>query len=211
MIDYIIIPFLCHIGPYWSLCYIFYLLDRKYLDNNHINWKQYNKAAFGSLMNQITIYLPMLYLTEPYYISAVNRSTNDTVIFSVIKIFCIINFANLLFYLVHRLLHTKYLFRWIHYIHHEFIEPIAVASLYAHPMEHLFANTLAFFIPFFIIGSTYIWSLIFIIMGTIITILSHANYKIISSHNDHIVHHKLFKYNFGFGGYIDIIFNTYKE
>ena len=98
----------------------------------------------------------------------------------------------------------------IHYIHHEFIEPISVASLYAHPIEHLFANTLAFFIPFFLIGTTYICSLIFIIIGTTITILSHTNYRVISNKNDHIIHHKLFKYNFGFGGYIDKLFSTYK-
>ncbi len=211
MIDYILTPFLCHFVPYWSLCYIFYLLDLKYLDSNHINWTKYSKAAIGSLINQFTIYLPMLYITEPYYINAVNNSVADSNIVSIIKIFCIINFANLLFYIVHRLLHTTVLFNMIHYMHHQFIEPIAVASLYAHPIEHLFANTLAFFIPFFLIGTTYICSLIFIIIGTTITILSHVNYNIIFSYNDHIVHHRLFKYNFGFGGYIDKIFNTWKD
>jgi methylsterol monooxygenase len=210
MLNYIIIPFLCHFIPYWTLCYRFYLLDYKYLDKNHVNWARYSKAIKGSLINQLTIHLPTLYFTESLYENAVIKSIDDTYLVSFIKIFCIINFTNILFYIIHKLLHTRILFNFIHYKHHEFIEPIAPASIYAHWIEHLLTNTLAFLIPFYLIGINYIYSLILIVLGTTSAILSHVPYKIKSNHNAHLLHHKLYKYNYGFGGYLDKLLKTYK-
>jgi len=209
MLYYTIIPFCTHFITYWSSCYIFYLLDLKYLDKNHINWSKYQNAIKTSLINQFTISLPTLYFIEDYTIIAINKSINDSYFFTFNKILLIINMSNMLFYIFHRLLHTKFFYNIIHYKHHEFIEPIAVASLYSHPFEHLFANTLSFLIPFIIVGIPYYTMLILTSLGTFITVTSHANYKVISNHNDHLIHHKLYKYNYGFGGYLDKILSTY--
>ena len=47
----------------------------------------------------------------------------------------------LLFYIVHRMLHHPKLY-WIHKHHHEYNITITLAAQYAHPLEHLLANTL---------------------------------------------------------------------
>jgi sterol desaturase/sphingolipid hydroxylase (fatty acid hydroxylase superfamily) len=48
-----------------------------------------------------------------------------------------------LFYWIHRLLHTRYLYNQIHRKHHQFKTPIGLMSEYAHPIEGIFG----FFLP----------------------------------------------------------------
>jgi sterol desaturase/sphingolipid hydroxylase (fatty acid hydroxylase superfamily) len=209
MFYYTLIPFGVHMITYWSLGFIFYLLDLKYLDASSNNWKKYNNAISTSLFNQFFITLPTLYFLNSHIKKSIETSTNDTIPIIGMKLFLIINISNIIFYLLHRLLHYNKAYKYIHSIHHEFVEPVAVAAFYAHPIEHLFANTLSFLIPFIIFGTTYNVMIILIVIGTIQTILAHSTY--ISKSNDHIIHHKKYKYNFGFSGYIDRIFQTYTK
>ena len=44
-------------------------------------------------------------------------------------------------------------------------------------------------------------------LGTIVSVLAHVKYIFLK--NDHLLHHKLYKYNFVFGGYMDKIFGTH--
>jgi methylsterol monooxygenase len=53
---------------------------------------------------------------------------------------CCIVVSEVLFYAGHRLLHVPWMYRHIHYVHHSFSAPIAIASIYAHPLEFLLAN-----------------------------------------------------------------------
>jgi sterol desaturase/sphingolipid hydroxylase (fatty acid hydroxylase superfamily) len=48
-----------------------------------------------------------------------------------------------LFYWAHRLLHHPRLYKYVHKQHHEFVQPIGLATEYAHLVEDLFCNTLA--------------------------------------------------------------------
>ena len=48
--------------------------------------------------------------------------------------------SDVIFFALHRLAHTKWLYRHVHRVHHEFDSPIPESSLYAHPLEHLLVN-----------------------------------------------------------------------
>jgi sterol desaturase/sphingolipid hydroxylase (fatty acid hydroxylase superfamily) len=208
-IDYVFIPFLVHLFSYWSLCSIFYVIDYFRLQETHQNWNRYKLAATTSFKNQLYISLPTLYAVSDRIQIVIESSVNDSLLLSIWKIFLIINASNLFFYWSHRLLHIPFMFRYIHSKHHEFIEPIGVAALYAHPFEHFLSNTFSFLFPFLYIGCNYYIMLVLLSTASIITVLSHTRY--VTLFNDHLIHHQLFKYNFGFGGYIDKLFGTYNS
>ena len=204
-IDYVFIPFLVHLSSYWSVCGIFYLKDR--LFKKGYNWSAYKSAAVTSIKNQFYISLPTLYITSGRIQKVIEASVDDTFITCISKLFLIINISNLFFYWSHRFLHIPFMFRYVHYKHHEFIEPIGVAALYAHPIEHFISNTLSFILPFLYVGCNYYIMLMLLACATMITVLYHTKYFFIF--NDHLIHHQLFKYNYGFGGYLDKMFGTY--
>jgi len=210
MINILYYCFIIHFITYWIFSFISYLLDLKYLDPGHRNWSRYKKAVCNVLLNQLFILIPTIYLLKDKILDSVAKSESDSLFYTIIKIIFIGFFANLLFYTTHYILHTRIAFKLIHYKHHEFIEPIVVGSMYSHPIEYLVSNVLAFLIPFIFFGTNSITLLILIFVSTLFTLHAHCQYKLNGMKNDHLIHHKLFKYNYGFGSYLDIVLNTYK-
>ena len=205
-IDYVFIPFVVHLASYWSTCAVFYLKDR--LFEKGYNWSAYQSAAITSLKNQFYISLPTLYITSGRVQKIIEASADDDMVACALKLFLIINISNLFFYWSHRLLHVPFVFRHVHYKHHEFIEPIGVAALYAHPFEHFISNTLSFILPFLYVGCNYYIMLMMLAGASMSTVLYHTKYFFIF--NDHLIHHQLFRCNYGFGGYVDKMFGTYR-
>lgn len=204
---YVIYPFVIHLLAYWISSTFFIYLDKIYSTYATIGYEKYIRAIKNSLSNQFLITLPILYLLHSNIKYAVIKSENDNLLMSFIKLFIIGNISNLIFYCIHRLLHTKLFYKYIHYKHHEYIIPIAPAALYSHPLEHIICNNLAFMIPYILIGLRYDFLLLSIILGSINTTFSHTKY-IESINMNHYIHHKKFNYNYGFGTTLDKIFRT---
>jgi sterol desaturase/sphingolipid hydroxylase (fatty acid hydroxylase superfamily) len=116
--------------------------------------------------------------------------------------------SNIAFYTIHRILHQPIFYKLIHHVHHEYIEPVGPSALYAHPIEFIFSNNLAFLIPFCIFGTRYYIALGMIFFGSFMTVSAHVNHKIKFFGDNHLYHHKKFNYNFGFGSYLDKLLNT---
>ncbi|KAI8829806.1 hypothetical protein BJ741DRAFT_581860 [Chytriomyces cf. hyalinus JEL632] len=68
------------------------------------------------------------------------------------------------FYGAHYLFHHPSIYKHFHKIHHEFTAPMAIASTYAHPLEHVVANVLPIAVGPFILRSHILVAFCFTIM-----------------------------------------------
>lgn len=205
-IDYVLIPFIFHFSFYWFAVGLTYIVDYFRLPKDHPNWSRYGLAAKVSLRNQCTIGLPNLYLLRNQIEYSVQTAESRMYIVQFIELILLINVANLFFYWSHRLLHVSFFFRHIHAQHHEFMEPIGVAAMYAHPVEHLISNTLSFLLPLLLFSCGYRMMLALLSVASFTTVLYHT--RSFEFFSDHLVHHQRFKTNFGFGRYLDEWFGT---
>jgi sterol desaturase/sphingolipid hydroxylase (fatty acid hydroxylase superfamily) len=67
-------------------------------------------------------------------------------------LFCMF-IEDFLFYLSHRLLHTKYFYSKIHKFHHEYVETVAISATYSHFLEYILGNILPSSVAPLILGT----------------------------------------------------------
>lgn len=116
-------------------------------------------------------------------------------------------------YFIHRALHTKWLYRHVHKLHHSWTAPVAIVNTYEHPLEHLLQN----------IGSTVVGPVLsgmatvggthpamllsWVLLTRIHTAAGHCGYWT-EDLGAHDLHHEKFSVNFGATGVLDFLFGT---
>ncbi len=193
------ILFTIHFICYWFMV-ILYDIDSLIILSNSVK---------NSLKNQILCTLPMCHLFFYNYTIEYNNFQ------SILGLLVLIITGDIYFYISHRPMHTKLLWKF-HKTHHQ--GNICVSkSLDADLFEHLVGNLGSFAVGIllfqyygfiFNIYVLYLWSAI----TTISVCISHSNSKCYLDNNVHLLHHKLLKYNFGTGFYIiDRVCNSHKS
>jgi sterol desaturase/sphingolipid hydroxylase (fatty acid hydroxylase superfamily) len=108
------------------------------------------------------------------------------------------------FYCIHRLIHTPFLYKWVHSVHHNSVNPSPWSSLSMHPVEHLLYLSTAFY--HLIIPSNPVLALYQLHYAAFGAIPGHVgfhyveigeNTKIGSHAYAHHLHHKYFEVNDG--------------
>jgi len=117
------------------------------------------------------------------------------------------------FYIGHRILHTKWLYKHVHKVHHEFKAPIGLVSEYATPFEYMMTNILPGYIGPAVLKSHLLSAWVWLTGGLIFTSFHHSGYVFpFYPFNEwtmmHDYHHYAFYSNFGVVGFMDWICNT---
>ncbi|MEC9464526.1 MAG: sterol desaturase family protein, partial [Myxococcota bacterium] len=116
----------------------------------------------------------------------------------------------ILFYVVHRALHHKYLYARIHKVHHEYKESIAITTHYVHYLEHIFGNLMPIFAGALIVGAHPLTILAWIGLAVTNALHSHSGYNFPwqawSVHHDY--HHFRIRGNYGVLGLLDWLLAT---
>lgn len=100
------------------------------------------------------------------------------------------------FYFLHRLFHTKQLYRF-HKVHHDYSYTFGMGAIYAHPIDFIVTNLFPVSFPIFWFNIPYYHTTIITIFSTCYTIIiSHGGFKI-NAGKGHLIHHVKRRYNYG--------------
>lgn len=195
---------LCHFPKQWYLTKI--QKDKK------LNLEQYLHIGKIVLINQIICISPILYIFEQYIMPW--RYQYFTLPYYLEFILAIPFFSfieELLFYYSHFLLHHPRIYRHIHKIHHRYTSPVAIAALYAHPLEIILCNVIPFIAGPILLGAPLLIYKLWFYLGIINILNSHCGYELpfMPSPRFHDLHHKLFNINYGVFTILDNKLKTY--
>lgn len=160
------------------------------------------------LCNQVCVLLPCLFVLN--YIGNVRVTETVPGIFEIASdVTIVLVIGEVLYYYVHRLLHHPRIYKYIHKMHHQYTAPIAIVSLYAHPLEVLFGNVLALIGPAFFVNMHVYTFTLSLIIGFLSSLSVHSGRDIKGRFHD--LHHQYFNYNYGSIGILDFLHSTYRS
>jgi methylsterol monooxygenase len=162
---------------------------------NVVKSNRFCRALLLSLFNTIMVSFGVLVFVDRYFemFSAEARGVVGTMSDLIV---CVVA-EEVCFYYLHRLFHTKMLYR-LHKIHHEFTSPSALTTAYAHPIEHVVCNLLPLFAGPLLVRPPLTTWMMWWMAAIASTMISHSGYTWLNS-GHHDAHHRLQNVNFGLG------------
>lgn len=213
MVLYVFGTFLVTTVEYWTLSYLYYIIDTKeYMslirrrfkipqksprESPYQNKRRIIGVAKNVLINQTFISIPFGYVIYQLglirgHMPVQELPTMSRLLFDLlILIVC----EEVGFYYTHRLLHQKPFYNRFHKVHHEFQTPFAMAAIYCHPVEHLLCNLLPIFSGFLLLGCHVITCWLWIGSVYFVVLNDHSGYHFpfLFSSEAHDYHHRRYK------------------
>jgi fatty acid hydroxylase domain-containing protein 2 len=116
----------------------------------------------------------------------------------------------ILFYYVHRLMHTRWFYGKFHRVHHEFTAPVAMAAVYSHPVDHFLQNAFPITAPMVLLRAHMITTSLFGVVMLVDAAVAHSGYQFprLPSVYSHDIHHMRGHVQYGVLGLMDWAHST---
>ena len=207
-------PLIINFIIYWGICLFWFIcdlyVDPKYRIPGKINWELYRNGAIYTLVSQLVLTPPVLYLLLPLWKwRAISLIYEDMFTIGAFKIFLCPFISEIIFFYTHKLGHTRSLYKAFHSVHHQWIVPCAVSASHAHPLEYLLCNLPTLLVPPLILGLNWYVANLWFVIANVSIVNSHSGYMFEDSIR-HAAHHKYYNINYGPMKILDNIYNTEK-
>ncbi|ETW07627.1 hypothetical protein H310_02097 [Aphanomyces invadans] len=135
--------------PYLALDFIPYFRKYKIQENKPNTWNETWRCVKHLIFSHVVIQLPMILcsdwgLRQLGFTFDLPLPAATTIAWQCFVSFILEDFY---FYWVHRLLHHKSIYKYVHKIHHEYAAPFGIAAEYAHPIETMLLGVGTFLGP----------------------------------------------------------------
>lgn len=149
-------------------------------EKNEESWLLVYKKTLKMLFFQQYILFPLSIFPFIYFVCKIRVNLESfplmsEMVFQIIFLMICDDFYN---YWVHRLFHYKFLYKWIHKQHHEYVIPISISAEYAHPIEVIFLNLSAPMLGVLLLGSRmhFMTLIIWTMIKSVEPVIVHSGY-----------------------------------
>ena len=160
------------------------LYQYKIQPDKHLHTSRLPKLFTTLLTVQLSVFLPVCYLLALLSVHTdyglwleeenLQLPSNRAICLHILGFAAV---DEILFFLSHRLANHKSLYRHVHKVHHEWTAPLALASDYCHPAEHLLVNVIPNIAYAAILGSDPFSYLIWWLLGYLGSQTNHSGYR----------------------------------
>lgn len=222
------VTFIIHELCYWSSFVPFIIFDRipalhayKVQPDKPATKEAVANCARRVITTHLLLVLPIIMATHPLFdLMGARHEVEHMPTLAVMLGQIVLFFAmeDFIFYFGHRALHTPWLYKNVHSIHHEHSAPFGIAAEYAHPAEVMFLG-LATILPPMLVGPHLLTLFAYLALRCMQTVECHSGYDLPFSPNKwlplyggarfHDHHHRIHSGNYSSTFiWVDYLFRT---
>lgn len=201
------VPFIVTSLGFWYLDLYTKFISYRYKDQDRNHLVKIYKNIIPLVTFNLLILHPFLTFLTSYFVTInTDYDSFDALQCLSTILFCIVVY-DVIFYLVHRLFHKKFIFDQIHYKHHELKTTVGVGGIFTHPIEYAVCNFSPGFIGLYLIGTHHLYTIcILSIAAGAGAAMTHSGY-----YGTHIKHHWSRNCYYSVYGLMDYLLNTGEE
>ena len=189
----------------------FVVFDHRYMKHPHYQHNQvWLEIAYASKSIPVmALFTAPVFVLEVQGYSKLYLSSNDDPffynwLFIASSIIAFLMFTDCLIYWIHRVLHHRWLYKYLHKEHHKWKIPTPFASHAFHPIDGFLQSLPYHIYPFFFPLHKILYLILFVMVNVWTVSIHDGDYRVpkilepfINGSAHHTDHHLLYKYNYG--------------